>query len=269
MRSKVFILSLASVLALSSCTTTGSGALTGSMFGGIIGSCIGGIGGGPRGSDIGTLVGMAVGAGAGAAIGAAAEKQEREQFEAHRDAIYQGREYPDVNGNVTREDEQYANNNVRKTPEANTGYSADPVYDDVITMETSPQTTSPQTTSPQPSPKGEGEAISISNARFINDAGTTHIAKGELVKIAFEIRNVSDHDIANIVPYIQETTGNSHLIISPSTLIERLPTRGALRYTAYVSAETSLRKGTAHFMLSVISGDKTISNVIEFDVPLN
>lgn len=264
MRSKVFILSLASVLALSSCTTTGSGALTGSMFGGIIGSCIGGIGGGPRGSDIGTLVGMAVGAGAGAAIGAAAEKQEREQFEAHRDAIYQGREYPDVNGNVTQEDEQYANNNVRKTPEANTGYSADPVYDDVITMETSPQTTSPQ-----PSPKGEGEAISISNARFINDAGTTHISKGELVKIAFEIRNVSDHDIANIVPYIQETTGNSHLIISPSTLIESLPTRGALRYTAYVSAETSLRKGTAHFMLSVISGDKTISNVIEFDVPLN
>ncbi len=241
---KIFILAVGATVLLSSCSSAGSGALTGSMFGGIIGSCIGGIGGGPRGSDIGTLVGMAVGAGAGAAIGAAAEKQEREQFEAHRDAIYQGREYPvrenDVDG-------------VRKTPGADTGYSADPVYDDVITME-----------------EGESESlISISNARFINDAGTTHIAKGELVKIAFEIRNVSDHDIANIVPYIQETTGNSHLIISPSTLIERLPPRGALRYTAYVSAETSLRKGTAHFALSVISGDKTISNVIEFDVPLN
>ena len=253
---KIFIMAVGAAVLLSSCSSAGSGAMTGSMFGGIIGSCIGGIGGGPRGSDIGTLVGMAVGAGAGAAIGAAAEKQERAQFEAHRDAIYQGREYPVRDNDV---------NGTRKTPDADTGYSADPVYDDVITMGDD----STASESADVVAEVQSAPILISNARFINDAGTTHIAKGELVKISFEIRNVSEQGVANIVPYIQETTGNSHLIISPSTLIERLPSRRALRYTAYVSAETSLRRGTAHFVLSVISGDKTISNVIEFDVPLN
>ncbi|MBQ9561359.1 MAG: hypothetical protein IJV10_03650 [Prevotella sp.] len=254
MKSKVFILSLASVLALSSCSTTGGGAMTGAMFGGIIGSCIGGIGGGPRGSDIGTLVGMAVGAGTGAAIGAAAEKEERAQFEAHRDAIYQGREYPVRNGNKERQ-----------TPTADTGYSADPVYDDVITMDADTTVSEPVDTIAEV----QAAPILISNAHFINNAGTTHIDKGELVKVSFEMRNASDKSLYNVVPLIQETTGNKHLLISPSTLIERIPVRGALRYTAYISAERSLKTGTAHFMLSVTSANQVISNTIEFDVPLN
>ena len=78
-----FLIITCSTVVLSSCNTTGAGALTGAMFGGVIGSSIGGIGGGYRGSNVGTLVGMAVGAGTGAAIGAAAEAQERRAEEAY------------------------------------------------------------------------------------------------------------------------------------------------------------------------------------------
>ena len=275
-------LTLTLALSLVSCTTTGGGALTGAMFGGVIGSSIGGIGGGWRGSNVGTLVGMAVGAGTGAAVGAAAEAEQRAQYEADREYVrehYRSLHRDDVYG----ADNSNSNSQSRQTPSADTGYSADPVYNDVITFTPSDTTQiTPPLTPPKgadtisisnlsssPSGRSGGVPIEISNARFINDAGTTHIDKGELVKVSFELRNQAGHSLYNVVPLIQETTGNKHLLISPSTLVERIPAKGALRYTAYISAEKSLKTGTAHFVLSVLIDDTTVSNTIEFDVPLN
>ena len=90
---KIVVLSVSSLLLLSSCATTASGAYTGGTFGSIIGSAIGGIMGGPRGSDIGTLVGMAGGAAVlgglvagpalavvGFIVGAKASKQKDEAY---------------------------------------------------------------------------------------------------------------------------------------------------------------------------------------------
>lgn len=230
-------------LIVSSCGSTGSGAFSGAMLGGVIGSCIGGIGGGPRGSDIGTLIGMAGGAAAGAAIANAADQQQARAYNATR-------AYNDSYADSTSD---YADPAER---------SDKPVYDDVITMGDTRQEQQ------MPAAQKYATNIRIENVRFINSSNTTHIAKGELVKISFELRNVTDSHWTNIVPTVQETTGNKRLIVSPSTLIESLAPRKAIRYTAFVSAQKNLRTGTAHFRLYVTSNGDVMSNVEEFDIPL-
>ena len=279
-----FLIITCSTTVLSSCTTTGAGAMTGAMFGGVIGSSIGGIGGGYRGSNVGTLVGMAAGAATGAAIGAAAEAKERE---AEAEFIREEREsvrehYRSLGINNAKPDDT---DDVYGSPRRSdaSGYSSDPVYDDRIELTPSTNNPTPTTSAGSVStttvPTAVVEVsetsaviatpIKIENARFINEQNTTHIAKGELVKISFEIRNMSDAAINNVVPVVKETTGNKHLLISPSTLVERLAAHKAIRYTAYVSAEKTLKTGTAHFVIAIYSDNNQISNTIEFDVTLN
>ena len=288
-----FLIITCSTAVLSSCTTTGAGAMTGAMFGGVIGSSIGGIGGGYRGSNVGTLVGMAAGAATGAAIGAAAEAKERE---AEAEFIREEREsvrehYRSLGINNAKPDDTDDVYGAPRRSDAS-GYSSDPVYDDRIELTPSTNNPTPTTTTGSTPtinisstpvtttvPAAVVEVsetsavittpIKIENARFINEQNTTHIAKGELVKISFEIRNMSDAAINNVVPVVKETTGNKHLLISPSTLVERLAAHKAIRYTAYVSAEKTLKTGTAHFVIAVYSDNNQISNTIEFDVTLN
>ncbi len=231
------------VLLLTSCGSTGSGAFGGAMLGGVIGSCIGGIGGGPRGSDIGTLIGMAGGAAAGAAIANAAEQQQTRAY----NTMNYGSDYSDYDG--------YSTNNTAER-------SDKPIYDDVITMDS---TASQQTTAT----RGKyATNIIIRNASFVNQSNTIHISKGELVKIVFEIRNVTDSQWDNIVPMVQETTGNKRLLVSPAIMIESIAPRKAVRYTAFVSAQKNLKTGTAHFKLYVMHNGNVFSNIEEFDVPL-
>ena len=289
-----FLIITCSTTVLSSCTTTGAGAMTGAMFGGVIGSSIGGIGGGYRGSNVGTLVGMAAGAATGAAIGAAAEAKERE---AEAEFIREEREsvrehYRSLGINNAKPDDT---DDVYGSPRRSdaSGYSSDPVYDDrisltpstnnptptvnansaptTINISSAPTTTTPPAAVVEVSETGAKVTtpIVISNARFINDQNTTHIAKGELVKISFEVKNATGDALTNVVPVVKETTGNKHLFISPSTLVERLAGHKAIRYTAYVSAEKTLKTGTAHFVIAVYSDNNQISNTIEFDVTLN
>ncbi|MCI6503554.1 MAG: hypothetical protein MSA13_02925 [Prevotella sp.] len=240
---KLLILIMGAII-LSSCGTTSSGAYSGAMLGGIVGSCIGGISGGPRGSDIGTLVGMATGAMAGAAIGNAAETQQREAYYAQQSG--RSRSYTD--------DVAYSDRS---------GRSEQPIYDDVINM--APSSVSVQ----QLQAVKYDTDIVIANVRFINSDNTQHISQGELVKIAFEIRNVSGRTLHNIVPVVRETTANKRLIVSPSTMIEALDAHKAIRYTSYVSAQENLKTGTAHFHVSVMAGGAVVSNTVEFDIPLN
>lgn len=241
---KKIIILLVGAITMASCGTTSEGAFSGAMFGGIIGSCIGGISGGPRGSDIGTLVGMATGAAAGAAVANAAEKERIRSYYASQGE----RDYDGTRG------VEYDEGNVR---------SEKPIYDDVISMDPVSDNIIPQQSQ---SPSTD---IVISNVRFINDANTQHISKGELVKIAFEIRNVSILPKYNIVPMVQETTGNKRLLISPSTMIETLDAHKAIRYTAFISAQDNLKTGAAHFRISVLAGKTLVSNIVEFDIPLN
>ena len=71
------------------------------------------------------------------------------------------------------------------------------------------------------------------------------------------------------MPMVQETTGNKRLLISPSTMIETLDAHKAIRYTAFISAQDNLKTGAAHFRISVLAGKTLVSNIVEFDIPLN
>lgn len=78
---KIVVITAAAMVLLSSCYSTGEGAINGAMFGSIAGGAIGGIMGGHYGHDVGTLVGMAAGGAAGAAAGHAEEKKRMERVE--------------------------------------------------------------------------------------------------------------------------------------------------------------------------------------------
>ncbi len=239
---KLLILIVGAIM-MTSCNTASNGAFSGAMFGGVIGSCIGGINGGPRGSDVGTLVGMMAGAATGAAIGSAVESQQTRAYYA-----LPPEEIRDGNRGITYDDQS--------------GRSEKPVYDDVIQMDKKSVDINEIQT-----PRYDTD-IRIENVRFVNDANTQHISKGELVKISFEVCNVSDSVTLNIVPMVKETTDNKRILVSPATMIENLGAHKAIRYTAFVSAQKNLKTGTAHFQISVMSGTEVISNIVEFDIPL-
>lgn len=226
---KKLIILIAGVLTLSSCGTTGSGAFSGAMFGGIIGSAIGGIAGGPRGSDVGTLIGMATGAATGAAMGAASERAQQ-----------------------TQEPEYYDK----------TGSGNDVIYMDPADAPNTVPTATVESVC-------DKHAIDIRNVRFTGKTSEKHIGKGETVSICFEIHNTCNEAISNIVPIVQETTGNKRLTVSPAILVESLGAHRAIRYTAYITAKSSLKTGTAHFKVYVNNGNTTISNTSEIDVQLN
>lgn len=218
---KSITITLATLLMLASCGTTGEGAFTGATFGGIIGSAIGGITGGPRGSDIGTLIGMATGAAAGAAVGSAAEKSKG---------------YPD--------DAVYSDPSNRNAPQARVDYD--------------------------PESATAANDISIKNAEFRNTEGTRHISRGETASITFEIHNVTNDVLTNIVPIVQETTGNKRLSVSPAILLETLGPKKAIRYTAFITAQDNLKTGTAQFSIKVTNSTEIISNTVKIsDIALN
>lgn len=285
---KIFILVLSATMMVSCTTNTGAGAVGGAMIGSVLGSAIGGISGGWRGSNIGTVVGMATGAAAGAAIGSAADKAERERYEeyvnereAYREARYQQSDYnqPHHSNDAAYYDARGMGDDridfgpsPAPQPQTNTATGS--------TANTINVGSTANTGSNAPSiPLSRIEAaeaqhssafpITIQNARFINDVGDMHISRGEVVQISFEVRNTSNNTVYSVVPTVLETTGNKRLFISPSTTIESLAAHSAIRYTAYVSAQSNLKTGNAHFVVKVLSANQLISNVIEFDVALN
>ena len=112
--------------------------------------------------------------------------------------------------------------------------------------------------------------IRIKNAEFHNTEGTKHISRGETVSISFEIHNATNDVVTNIVPIVQETSGNKRLSVSPAILLETLGAKKAVRYTAFITAQDNLKTGTAHFSIKVTDGTGIVSNTMEIsDIALN
>lgn len=114
----------------------------------------------------------------------------------------------------------------------------------------------------------ESQYIDIRNATFQGEKDDQHIYGGETAKISFEIHNMTGNIVTNLVPMVKETTENKRLAVSPAIMIENLGPHRALRYTAYISAQDNLKRGTAHFQLYIMNGRDVVSNTIEFDMPL-
>ncbi len=251
---KILTLLVSSLLILTSCSTTTSTTSTafgGALFGGMIGSAVGGISGGPRGSSIGTLIGGAAGAMAGVAVDNALQKKAQTYY---GDADVNKDSYND-----NRRASGMRNMNVRE--------SYDPVYNDIVDLRM-PKAHVESTDSAILFPNTQ-YPIYIENTHFLNSTATPHIAQNEMVSIQFEIRNISETTITNVVPVVIETTGNKRLQISPATLIEQIPGGSALRYSTFVKAQDNLKSGTAHFDIYITANGAMVSQKVSFDVPLN
>ena len=276
---KCFILSVSTAIVLSSCGTyTGSGAVTGSSLGSILGSAIGGIAGGPRGSDIGSIVGMAGGAIIGASAGAKADKRAREDVHDHYEKVQRRKARERRN----RRDYDYYNqtddyaysNGTNSSGFDNSNSGDDRIYDFQGSDYTGdysaaqPDTRVPAESSVDKLAGGYLYApnIEIVNARFVDDNQDGVLSRNEVGKIIFEVMNRGDRPVGNVQPSVLETTGNAHIYISPSIHIESIEPGKGVRYTALVKADKKLKNGMAHFALTVLQGQKSISKVTEFNI---
>lgn len=261
---KYIIMGVCASMLFTSCSTTESGAMSGAYFGGVLGSAVGGLMGGYRGHNVGTIVGMATGAAVGAAAGNANEQKRVERIQRYHDGVYQ-RSHKQ-NNRVNRYDDSGFD-------ESNSG--DDRIYDFQSSDYTGSYSASqPKTVMPHQSTIEDvslrnltySNALEIRNARFVDSNNDKVLKRGESGKVIFEITNVSDNVMYDIVPTVIETTGNKHILISPSVHIEQIAPRQTLRYTAMVQATKSLKNGTANIALSVVQGNRTIGKVTEFSI---
>lgn len=296
MRRGIIYLAAAALL-LSSCDTyTGTGAATGASFGSILGSAIGGIAGGPRGSDIGTIVGMAGGAAVGASIGAQADQAQAQRVHDHYKRIQQNRErgynpydHHNQSNQAYRQDDQNNGNDDaynfsnrdsdQENDEAASGFDSTNSGDDRITFTPSDSTdnyTAAQPTTVVPDSKSHFEVIptgvkytpniEIANPRFVDANKDGYLNRGEDAKVTFEIYNRGQQTLFNVIPSVIETSGNRHIRITPSIIVESLAPGQGIVYTAFVKADKKLADGNAKFALAVLQCKKSISKVTEFNV---
>ena len=237
---KVIVYSLVGAMLLSSCSTTESGASNGAFFGSIIGSAIGGISGGHRGSDIGTLVGMAGGAVVGAAIGQASEKAEQRKYDEYMRRRTDSGFDPNNGGDdrIVMETEVPSNTVSLDELKNMTGYNVN-----------------------------INESIQLRHENFTDANGDGNISPGEECKVSFEIMNISDVEIFNVIPTVIETTGNKHIHISPTVRVESIKPHQGVRYTATILADKRLKDGNAVIRVTVTQGQNDIASMAkEFNI---
>lgn len=109
-------------------------------------------------------------------------------------------------------------------------------------------------------------AVTVKNVRFFDNNGDNVISRGEVCRVEFEVFNNGSTTLYNLQPIVAETTGNKHLYISPSEIVEGLyPGRG-IRYTAVVSADRRLKTGSAQLCVGVLQNGEPVSEALTINV---
>ena len=268
---KILVLGICVVMMVSSCTTsTGSSAVNGAFLGGWFGSAVGGIVGGRYGHDVGTVIGMTTGAVAGAAVAQAEENSRKQEVREHYRRTHGNNDTYGYGGQTSYQGKGYDDSGFDAS---NSG--DDRLYDFQSSDYTGSFSSSKATSSvPTPSQIDDisrydlrySDALEISNARFIDTGSDGVLKRGEKAKIIFEIKNVSDKVLYDLVPTVVETTHNKHIAVSPGLHIESIAPGQRLRYTAIVVADRYIGNGAVAFSASVVQGGKTISKVAEFNI---
>lgn len=262
---KVAIFAVSAALMLSSCGSyMASGAYTGSSLGSILGSAIGGLSGGPRGSDWGTIIGMAGGAVVGTAIGSAADKAQQERISDYHQRI-QDREDARQSGYYNRQQETQGYDNSGFNP----GNTGDDRIDFDMPAPKGATGSAPSVSSRSLSATGvkaNGPQLVISNVHY-EDQGSDNVLKaGEVNKISFDLKNLSGTTVYDVEPQVVETTGNRHILVSPSIRVESIAPGSGIRYTATIVGDRSLRKGYANFEISAKASNGVSAVAQNFEV---
>ena len=75
--------------------------------------------------------------------------------------------------------------------------------------------------------------------------------------------NNSSAVIYGVLPTVVETSGNKHIHISPSILVESIMPGKGVRYTATVRGDKKLKDGTAVIRVAVRQGQNDITSQIK------
>lgn len=305
MKTKSISLALAATLAFSSCSSSrDAGAYAGSMMGGLLGSAIGSVVGGSRGADLGTIVGMAAGAFIGANATPDADQQEVEMRAQERVAAAEARarraearaRRAEARARRAEQRAEMDARQQRNAPYTEDGYysseqqmssSAPMISDSIFSAQgngddrlydfngpdytTSHTTQAPTNRMPQETDVlTDGmrflPTVEVRQARFIDDSEDGTLQRNERAKIIFEIHNTGTQTLIDLEPIVVETSGNKHLLISPSMHVEQLQPGRALRYTAIIQADRRLKKGVARFNVYVRVQGKAVSRITEFRI---
>lgn len=239
---KKVALLLGIVIGLSSCTRTGYSAASGAMYGSMLGGTIGGLVNGHRGHHLGTVVGLITGAAVGAASEAAREKRYREYVE----------EYDRTSHNSRRDSRSTRTYSTYQRESLNGNLHGSTYHNSTEIQGTAKSTNCP---------------LTLRNLRFIDDGGNQVINREEEGKIIFELANSTSEAIYDVVPYIYEKSGNSHLYLSPSTRIEVIKPGDVVRYTCSFRSDKKLAPGVLNFCVSVSCSENDFVTLREFSLP--
>lgn len=260
---KALTILIGASLLISSCSNyEAAGAYTGGQFGNILGSAIGGIAGGWRGHEIGSLVGTVGGAAIGAAVGRSAdERQERrtvERAQARRRAQQQQQAaVQSENYDQSGFDPQMRGDD---RIDFSQGSDSQGTYSD--SRGTYSDTRSAFTGA------SSGEALVIRHAGIYEDEKNGVLTRGERCSVIFEIANTTSQPVYNVYPLVEEATGNRHIHISPNMRIESIGPHQAVRYTATLMADRSLRNGQIEVRVGVAQGNNVVTSQTQsFTIP--
>ena len=108
--------------------------------------------------------------------------------------------------------------------------------------------------------------LRISNIRFIDDNRSQTINADENSKLIFDIVNESNRTVYNVVPVVEELTGNKQISISPSTMISQIAPGAGMRYTAHIYAGKRLRSGQVSLRIILTDSNGVEGDCIEFNL---
>lgn len=236
------LLLLSGALLLTSCHSTGEGAVVGGNFGYILGSAIGGITGGGRGHDWGALIGTVSGAAAGAAIGASSEKAREERYRESTDAgrRQQSRSYDHGSGYDERESPRYDGHGGGVDDRVDFGLGYGP----------------------------SEPPLEIRNAVIVDDRRDGVLTRGEECTVRFEVFNTSAKPVFDVMPIVGEMTGNKHIKISPNLHIKSIGPYKGVRYKATIKAGRRLKDGEIKVVVGVSAHSQTVNSQTRyFSIP--
>ena len=242
---KTLISLLCILCLLYSCTMSSSyGAARGSMYGGMIGGAVGGLVRGHRGHHLGTVVGMIT----GAAVGAAAASAEEHRYREYVDNYERSSRRSQSTSRSTERGHSDSNNRSYSATGRERGYNDGMVVSNVT-----------QQTSQCP--------LTLRNLRFIDDGGNQVLNREEGAKIIFELANTTSEAIYDVVPYVYESNGNTHVMLSPSTRIEVVKPGDVVRYTCSMRSDKKISDGVLNFCISVACAESDFVTLSQFTLP--
>lgn len=110
--------------------------------------------------------------------------------------------------------------------------------------------------------------LEIRNAMIVESRKDGVLTRGEECTVVFEIMNTSDQTVYDVMPLVEELTGNKNIKISPNLNIERIAPHQRVRYTAAIVGNQKLKDGEIQVLVGVaIGGQEITSQTLQFTVP--